>query len=253
MAVEYRREGRIGIIVLNRPEHQNALDIPALEEMAKALISLDSDPALRAGIITGSGDEAFCAGIDIGASFSPGQQRHGSFPATLMRGLEIAKPIIAAVNGTALGGGLELVLACDLRLASTQATFGSPEVTLGLIPGWGATQKLPSQVPWCLAAQLLLTGRAIDAAEAFRIGLINRVVARPDLMKTALEWAEVICRAAPLAVQAAKEAMLKGARLPLDEGLELEDALVAYLKTTQDFSEGIRAFQEKRPPDFQGL
>jgi len=253
MAVEYRREGRIGIIVINRPEKQNALDIPALEEMGKALVALDADPALRAGIITGSGDEAFCAGIDIGSAFSPGQQPRGPFPATLMRGLEIAKPLIAAVNGAALGGGLELVLACDLRLAVTEATFASPEVTLGLIPGWGGTQKLPRQVPWCLAAQLLLTGQAISAAEAFHIGLINRVVARQNLMATALEWAEVICRAAPLAVQAAKEAMLKGAKLPMDEGLELEDALVAYLKTTRDFSEGIRAFKEKRRPDFQGL
>jgi enoyl-CoA hydratase/carnithine racemase len=252
--IEYRKEGKIALISLNRPHLQNALDMTALEELSEALIDFDSDPGLLAGIITGSGEEAFCSGMDIRRT--PDAERQigpsGTFPATLMRGLEITKPLIAAVNGAALGGGLEIVLACDLRIASPEAVFGSPEVTLGLIPGWGGTQRLPRQVPWCMAAQLLLTGKTIDAAEALRIGLINRVVPRPVLLQTALEWAEAICRAAPLAVRAAKEAMTKGAQLPLNEGLELEDALVTYLKTSRDFKEGLAAFREKRRPSFEG-
>jgi enoyl-CoA hydratase/carnithine racemase len=259
VVIEYHKEGKTALILLNRPHLKNALDIPALEELRDALIELDSDPDLRTGIITGAGEEAFCSGwdirgMDIDSTLAAEKQMEltGAFPATLMRGLEITKPLIAAVNGAALGGGLEIVLCCDLRIASPEAVFGSPEVTLGLIPGWGGTQRLPRQVPWCMAAQLLLTGNTIDAAEALRIGLINRVVPRPVLLQTALEWAEAICQAAPLAVRAAKEAMLKGAQLPLNEGLELEDALVTCLKTSRDFKEGIEAFREKRKPSFEG-
>jgi enoyl-CoA hydratase/carnithine racemase len=253
VAIVYRKEGKIAFIVLNRPKTKNALDAAALEEMRDALVDFENDPDMRAGIISGTG-EAFCSGFDIRSPSLSGPQpvQGQAFPATLMRGLEITKPLIAAINGAAMGGGLEMVLCCDLRLASPEAVFGFPEVKMGLIPGWGGTQRLPRQMPWCLAAQLLLTGKTIDAAEAFRIGLISQVVPRSGLLNAAREWAEEICLAAPLAVRAAKEAMIKGSHLPLDSGLELEDALVGYLKTSRDFNEGVAAFKEKRRPSFLG-
>lgn len=231
----------------------NALDVPALKEFHDALIDFNEDPDVWAGIITGAGDEAFCTGIDIRSTLSMNQYQDRSqpLPLTLMRGLDIMKPLVAAINGLALGGGLEIALSCDIRIASETASFGSPEVTLGLIPAWGGTQRLPRQIPWCQAAALLLSGKTIDAKEAYRIGLINRVVPNNKLSSAAREWAQVICEAAPLAVRAAKEAMVKGASLPLNEGLELEDALATYLKGTEDFYEGINAFIEKRKPYYR--
>ncbi len=169
-----------------------------------------------------------------------------------MRGLETFKPLIAAVNGLALGGGLEMVLICDIRIATTESIFGFPEVKLGQIPGWGGTQRTIRQLAGASAAALLLTGRNIDSQEALRIGLINQIVYSADLMLTARHWADLICQAAPLAVQATKEAMLKGSQLPLNEGLQLEEALSIYLKTTSDFEEGLNAFRFHRSPDFEG-
>ncbi|MBN1190815.1 MAG: enoyl-CoA hydratase/isomerase family protein [Dehalococcoidales bacterium] len=254
MSILFSQEEKTAIITLDRAQYRNALDIPALKELQAVLEEFESSPMLRAGIITGSGEESFCAGMDLQSlSAQDRKPLNSPFPATLMRGLEITKPLIAAVNGSALGGGLELALCCDLRLAVPEAVFGFPEVTLGIIPGWGGTQRLPRQIPSCLAAQLLLTGKPVDAAEAFRIGLINAVIPRRDLLATAAEWAGLLCRASPLAVRAAKEAMLKGMQLPLEQGLELEDALLTYLKTTADFREGLRAFHEKRNPSFTGI
>jgi enoyl-CoA hydratase/carnithine racemase len=168
-----------------------------------------------------------------------------------MRGLDLWKPLIAAINGMALGGGLEIALACDIRIAAENARLGAPEVTLGIIPGWGATQKLPRVIPWAKAAEILLMGRPIDAQEAYRIGLVNKVVPLEKLMPTAKEWAETICQAAPLAVRAAKEAMIRGYSMTLEEGLRLENALIAYTFGTEDFIEGTRAFVEKRKPVYK--
>lgn len=253
MSIDYVRQDKIAIFTLNRPQVMNALDILALTEFHDALQDFSSDPSLWAGIITGAGQEAFCTGIDIRSvlAINQFQDRSQPLPPTLMKGMEIDKPLIAAINGLALGGGLEIVLACDIRIACEEASFGMPEVTLGLIPDWGGTQRLPRMVPWCAAAELLLTGKSITAAEAFRIGLINRIVPREQLMSTALEWANAICNAAPLAVRAAKEAMVKGTSLTLEQGLELEDALETYLKGTEDYYEGIKAFIEKRKPLFR--
>jgi enoyl-CoA hydratase/carnithine racemase len=253
MGVDYSKDGKIAIFILNRPHVMNALDIPTLKEFHDALIDFNEDPNLWAGIITGAGEDAFCTGIDIRSTLSVNQYQDRSqpLPATLMRGLDITKPLVAAINGLALGGGLEIVLSCDIRIASEKASFGSPEVTLGLIPAWGGTQRLPRQIPWCQAAALLLSGKSIDAQEAYRIGLINRVVPKERLSTAAKEWAQVLCDAAPLAVRAAKEAMIKGSSLSLDEGLQLEDALETYLKGTEDFYEGIQAFTQKRKPYYQ--
>lgn len=253
--IDYKQEGKIALFTINRPEALNAINVQAARELHEALLNFRDDAKLWVGIITGAGEKAFCAGADI-KDMLPFlkenlPQRPWAMPTTHMRGLELWKPLIAAINGMALGGGLEIALACDLRIASEKARFGLPEVTLGLIPGWGGTQRLPRMVPWCKAAELLLTGRPIDAQEAYRIGLVNVVVPPEAVLPTAKEWAEAICRAGPLAVRAAKEAMVQGSSLTLEDGLRLENALEAYLMSTKDFTEGINAFVEKRKPDFK--
>jgi enoyl-CoA hydratase/carnithine racemase len=249
LGIDYIKEGNIATFILNRPQRMNALDLPTLNEFHKALVDFHDNENLWVGIVTGTGEEAFCSGIDINNTLN--KNRSQPLPPTLMKGLEIAKPLIASVNGFALGGGLEIVLACDLRIASENAIFGSPEVNLGFIPNWGGTQRLARQVSRCHAAEILLTGKPINAHDAYRIGLINRVVTKDKLASTTKEWAEDICKAAPLAVRAAKEAMIKGIDLPFEEGLNLESALAAYLKETEDFQEGIKAFQENRKPHFK--
>ena len=252
--IDYKKEGRIAIFTINRPEALNAINVPAIQELHEAMIDFRDDPELWVGIITGAGDKAFCAGADI-KDMLPFMKEHlpdeRAIPATPMRGLELWKPLIAAINGNALGGGLELALACDIRIASEKAQLGLPEVTLGLIPGWGGTQRLPRMVPWCKAAELVLTGKPVDAQEAYRIGLVNAVVPPEAVMPTAREWAEVICRAGPLAVRAAKEAMIRGNSLTLEDGLRLENALEAYVMSTEDYTEGTKAFLEKRKPDYK--
>ena len=252
--IDYKKEGRIAIFTINRPEVLNAINVPASRELHEAMIDFRDDPELWVGIITGAGDKAFCAGADI-KDMLPFMKEHlpdeRAIPATPMRGLELWKPLIAAINGKALGGGLELALACDIRIASKKARLGLPEVTLGLIPGWGGTQRLPRMVPWCKAAELVLTGRPIDAQEAYRIGLVNAVVPPEAVMPTAREWAEVICQAGPLAVRAAKEAMIRGSSLTLEDGLRLENALEAYVMSTDDYTEGTTAFLKKRKPDYK--
>ena len=254
MGLDYEKEGRIAIFTFNRPEVRNAMNIETYRGLQEAMVDFRDDPELWVGIITGAGDKAFCAGADI-KELLPFRKEHRdrpwAYPATPMRGLELWKPLIAAINGLALGGGLEIVLACDIRIASENARLGTPEVTLGLIPGWGGTQRLPRMVPWCKAAEILLMGTMIDAQEAYRIGLVNKVVPQEQLMSTAKEWAEALCRPGPLAVRAAKEAMIRGTNMTLEEGLRLEHSLEAYLLGTEDFTEGTTAFVEKRKPDFK--
>ena len=254
MAIDYKKEGRIAIFTINRPEELNSVNVQLFQELHDRMIEFRDDPELWVGIITGTGKKAFSIGADIKEMLPFAKEHRESqrtFPPSIMRGLDIWKPLIAAVNGWALGGGLEIVLACDIRIASERARFGTPEVTLGLIPGWGGTQRLPRMLPWCKAAELLLTGRLIDAQEAYRIGLINKVVPREQVMPTAMEWAETICQAAPLAVRAAKEAMVRGSSMTLEEGLQLENSLEAYLLGTEDFAEGTTASVEKRKPVYK--
>jgi len=253
--IDYKKEDRIAIFTINRPEALNTINIPTLQELHDVIIDFRDDPELWVGIITGAGDRAFSAGADI-KDMLPFLKEHlpanpEAIPATLMRGLDIWKPLIAAINGLALGGGLEIALACDIRIASEKARLGTPEVTLGLIPGWGGTQRLPRMVPWCKAAEICLMGKPIDAQEAYRIGLVNKVVPQEEVMPVAKEWAQTICQAGPLAVRAAKEAMIRGSNMSLDEGLQLENALSGYVMHTEDFNEGTKAFAEKRKPIFK--
>ncbi len=254
MAIDYKKEGRIAIFTLNRPEALNAMNMEANRELHEAMVDFRDDPDLWVGIITGAGEKAFSVGADIKDTL-PFMREHKdtpwAFPSTAMRGLDMWKPLIAAINGFAFGGGLEIALACDIRIASEKARFGTPEVTLGLIPGWGGTQRLPRMIPWCKAAEILLMGRPVDAQEAYRIGLVNKVVPPDEVMSTAKEWAEVICQSGPLAVRAVKEAMIRGTGMTLEEGLRLENSLEAYCVGTEDFNEGITAFVEKRKPVYK--
>ena len=254
MAVDYEKEGRIAIITINRPGAFNMVNVQTFQELHERMVEFREDPELWVGIITGARTRAFSAGADI-KDVLPFAREHRdqpeALPPSIMRGLDVWKPLIAAINGMALGGGLEIALACDIRIASEKARFGTPEVNLGVIPGWGGTQRLPRMLPWCKAAELLLTGRPIDAQEAYRIGLVNKVVPQEQVMPTAKEWAEVICQAGPLAVRAAKEAMVRGSSMSLEDGLRLERALFNRVISTEDFNEGLTAYAEKRKPVFK--
>lgn len=253
MAVDYAKENQVAIFTMNRPEAANALNLQDFEELNNALIDFRDDDELLVGIITGSGDKVFCSGVDV-KDFLPfvrrAASRPWSVPATMMRRLDLWKPIIAAINGAALGGGLEVALACDIRVTSENAIFGLPEVTLGVFPGGGGTQRLPRLIPRGIAAEMLFTGKSINAQEAYRIGLVNRVVPIGELMPVAEDIAKAICQAGPLAVRAVKEAMIRGMSMSLEDGLRLEESFTRYIVSTEDFAEGIKAFAERRRPKF---
>ncbi|MFC1847365.1 enoyl-CoA hydratase/isomerase family protein [Chloroflexota bacterium] len=249
MAVDYNKEGRIAVFTINRPEAMNALNAQVHKELQEALIDFRDDNELWVGIVTGAGDRAFSAGTDI-KEFRPGPaaKRRTTAP---VRADQIWKPFIAAINGFALGGGLELAMTCDIRIVAEHARLGQPEVTIGFMPGGGGTQRLPRFIPRAKAAEMLLIGETIDAQEAYRLGLVNKVVPLSQLMPTAREMAEIICRKGPLGVRATKEAMIRGYSMPLEQGLQLERELSNRIRSTKDFMEGARAFAEKRPPVYR--
>ena len=253
--ISYHKRGRIAIFTINRPETRNAMNAQGMQELRDRMLEFDSDQDLWVGIISGAGDKAFCGGADVKEMvfFQQAHPRqYWERPDTPMRGLEIWKPLIAAIKGVALGGGLEIALACDIRIASENAQFGTPEASLGLMPGWGGTQRLPRMIPWAKAAEMLLGGKIIDAQEAYRIGLVNEVVPAQEVMPMAIKWAERMCQLGPLALRAIKQAMVKGTSTSLEEGLQIEKGLVKYLASTEDLAEGIKAFVEKRKPNYRG-
>ena len=254
MSVDFVKEGKIATITINRPKAYNAVDLETWRGLQDAMIEFRDDPALWVGIVTGVGEKAFCAGADIGETLTfMSENRHSNWlwPSTPMYGMRIWKPLVAAINGVALGGGLEIALACDIRIAAENARLGTPEVTLGLIPAWGGTQRIARMLPWAKAVEMVMMGKQMDAREAFQFGLVNQVVPQAELMSTAKEWAEALCQPAPLAVRAAKEAMSRGSDMSLEDGLRLENALTANLFSTEDFKEGTSAFLEKRKPDYK--
>jgi len=255
MDLLYEKDGKVATFTLNRPDSMNALNPNLFRELHVAFEDFNRDPDLWVAIITGSGEKAFCAGADI-KEWLPFvrecRTKPWLLPTTPLRGMEITKPLIAAVNGAALGGGLELVLCCDLRIASDKARFAFPEARLGILPRLGGTSRLPLNVSWCNAAEMLFLGKTIDALEAYRIGLINRVVPPDQVFSSAREWARELCNAAPLAVRSIKEAMLRSRGRSLDEALWVENALGMPLYDTEDYEEGRKAFKEKRPPVFKG-
>jgi len=246
MTIDFTSDGAVAIITLNRPKAYNALDLASLSALSDAISRFESDTNLRVAIITGTG-KAFCAGADIDETL-PYMKEHGtkSLPPTIMRGQTCTKPLIAAINGLVLGGGLELALVCDIRIAAVSAKLGLPEVELGLIPGWGGTQRLPRLIGYGRASEMILTGRAITAEEAEHIGLVNKVVLDGELMAAAFKVAQGIAEKSPDAVRFAKEAMQKGIDLPLNEALDLEAALSNATFNTPGFDKGIRAYHEKR-------
>jgi len=246
----------IAFITINRPDKLNALNDQVVDELAHAAERVGTDDAIRGVVITGAGQKAFVAGADIGdlAKQGPfdGKARALRGQAMLRRFETCGKPVIAAINGYALGGGCELAMACHLRIASDTARFGQPEVKLGIAPGYGGTQRLPRLVGKGRALALILTGEMIDAQEAHRIGLVNQVVPPAQLLPTAETVLRGILAMGPLAVRLALEAVDQGLEMTLDEGLLLEANHFGLLAATRDMQEGLTAFLEKRAPRFEG-
>jgi enoyl-CoA hydratase/carnithine racemase len=253
MPIEYVKEGHVATFTINNPEVMNALTPTQVAEWTDALIDFRDDKNMWVGIVTGAGERAFCTGLNLrSAGQTAGGEARPIPKETLVRGLKLYKPLIAAINGYALGGGLEIALACDIRIASENAQLGLTEVTLGLLPGWGGTQRLPRLVPFSVAAEMMIMGRRVKADEALAIRLVHEVVPLENLMETARARAEKIAESAPLAVQGVKEAMLRGIEMSLADGLALESELGRRVNSSKDFAEGMKAFAEKRKPNYTG-
>ena len=250
------QHGTVLAVTLNRPRALNALNGQLLAELSAVVAAAASDAGVRSLVLTGAGDRAFAAGADITELASLDAESGRRFAASgqaVFSALEkLGKPSIAAINGFALGGGCELAMACTLRLAADTAKFGQPEVDLGIIPGFGGSQRLARLVGRGRALALLLGGHNIGAEEAERIGLVNRVVAAADLKAEAMELAQQLAEKAPLAVRYLLNAVYAGADLPLDQALQLEATLFGLSASTADMKEGTRAFLEKRMPKFTG-
>ena len=246
----------VAFVTINRPDKLNALNDRVVDELSDAAGRIAAEEDIRGAILTGAGPKAFAAGADIGelAGQGPfdGKARALKGQAMLRRLERCGKPVIAAINGFALGGGCELALACHLRIASEQAKLGQPEVKLGITPGYGGTQRLPRLVGRGAALSLILTGDTIDAQQALRIGLVNQVVPAAELLAAAERLLRGILKNGPLAVRLALEAVDRGLDMTLDEGLLLEANLFGLLASTRDMKEGLTAFLEKRPPGFEG-
>jgi len=249
------REDRIALVTINRPEKRNALNIKTREEGAALLDQLREDDSVGVVVITGAGDKAFIAGADIAefAGRTAITQREVMMRRSLFTAIDtFPKPIIAMINGYCLGGGCELALGCDIRVASENAMFGQPEINLGIIPGGGGTQRLTRLVGEGKAMELILTGEIIDAQTAFRIGLVNHVVPLDQLRTKTLDIAKRIAEKGPISLRLAKEAVKLASRTNLDEGLRREVDLFALCFSTEDKDEGVKAFLEKRKPEFKG-
>lgn len=249
------RRGPVEVLTLNRPDKRNALNTGLRQALVSALEEIAADASVRCIVLTGAGDKAFVAGADV-TEFAG---RDVAAQAATMLGRRVydvvaalERPVVAAINGVCLGGGLELALACDIRVASSTARFGQPEVNLGLIPGGGATQRLPRVIGMGAALRLILTGDPVDAAEALRIGLVEEITEPADCLPRAIAIAERISRNSPVAVAAARRATRAALGLPLSAGLDLERATFLACFAAADRTEGIAAFLEKRPPRFAG-
>jgi E-phenylitaconyl-CoA hydratase len=256
MSIDLTVDGRVAVITINRPERLNAMDAEHYAALSDAWCRVRDDRDIRSAVITGAGERSFSTGADI-KSFLTAPPALETFWETqrdqlLNRGLEVWKPVVAAVNGYCLGGGMTLLLATDVRLAVPSATFSLAEVKRGVIPGNGGSVRVVRQLPYAIAMEMLLTGDSIDAETAARWGLVNRIVDAADLVDAAISVARRIAGNAPLAVQAAKEVAVRSADLDLNASLRLEQSMVRLLQETEDAVEGPAAFNEKREPLFEG-
>jgi enoyl-CoA hydratase/carnithine racemase len=254
--VLYEKRGAIAYVTVNRPKVLNALNAPTWQDLRTAFEDAQDDPSVRGVILTGAGDKAFIAGADIGGlakATAIDAERSSRFGQQVLDLVEnLGKPVIAAINGFALGGGCETAMACTIRIAVEHAKFGQPEVKLGLLPGGGGTQRLPRLVGKGRALQLILSGGMISAQEAYRIGLVNEIVAAADLISRAEAILNEITANAPIAVKYALDAVNKGMETSQDEGLVLEASYFGLCAATEDKKEGTTAFLEKRAPHFAG-
>ena len=250
------RDGAVAVVTVNRPKVLNALNGQTLDELRRAILELKHDAGVRAVIITGSGEKSFIAGADINelAVQSPVDGREHAIRGQHVLDLieQMGKPVIAAINGYALGGGCELAMACTIRIAADTAKLGQPEINLGIVPGYAGTQRLARIVGRGRALELLLTGVQITAQEAYRLGLVNRVVPAADVMKEARALAETLAAKAPVAVRYILEAVHKGLEMPFPQAQIFEATLFGLVAATDDMREGTKAFLEKRKPEFSG-
>lgn len=254
--IKVEREKNVLWITLNRPHRLNAFNDVLISELADALDTVEKDRTLRCLVVTGEGDRAFSAGADLTmfSKVTPAKAEEFSRlgQKVFNRIEEMSKPAVAAINGFALGGGLELALTCDFRIAAAHAELGNPEVGLGLIPGWGGTQRLVRFVGLAKAKEIIMLGKKLKADEALKAGLVNRVVQYDKLRSEASELAEKLSEGPPLALRYAKHAINFGSQAPLDVGLRLESSLMALSFSTEDLKRGVEAFMSKRKPEFKG-
>ena len=254
--IDHEREDGVAIVTLNRPEKLNSLTGAMILELSELFRGFASAPSLRAVVLTGTGEKAFCVGTDI-SELAEGDEatalhisQRGQTLCDLIEQCPV--PVIAAINGIAVGGGCELALACHIRLATAHTRFSLPETRLGIMPGYGGTQRMPREVGQSRALEIMLGGREVSAGDAERLGLISRVVDAANLLTEAKSLAQDIAKLAPLAIRACLESVRVGLELPLEEGLAVETRLFAELFETADMREGTRAFLEKRSPRFKG-
>ncbi len=254
-AVLMETEGRVAILTINRPDKLNALNQQVRDESLELLAQIEADDNIGAVVITGAGDKSFIAGADIGefAGRSPFDQRHAMrFPRVFDVMANFPKPVIAMINGFCLGGGCELAMSCDIRVASDRARFGQPEIKLGLIPGGGGTQRLPRLVGMGQAMKMILTGDMVGADEAKTMGLVDDVIAHEELRSKTLEMAAKIAAMSPVTLKVAKEALRASERLNIEDGIVYERDLFCLCFSTKDKDEGVAAFLEKRKAEWSG-
>lgn len=255
MKLIYDVKDRVARLTINRPEAMNAMDPDVYAALSQAWIDVRDNPGVWVAIITGAGEKAFTAGADLKAMVTRSRERADFFLTQqnmiLNRGLEVWKPVIAAVNGYCLAGGMTLLFATDIRIAAEHAAFEISEVKRAILPGNGGTQRALRQLPYAIAMEMLLLGRRLTAPEALAYGLVNKVVPLKDLMATAEQYAGRLCENGPLALRAVKELAIRSQSVPLEQGIRLEEAFQEFLRMTEDAKEGPRAFAEKRKPAYK--
>ncbi len=255
MGVDFNIEGNVAYITLNRPEAMNSLDPESTQRLAEIWAEVRNNPQIRVSVLTGAGEKAFCTGTDMKKTPVPDECMAALYykeGQPIVPHMKMWKPIIACVNGFAVGGGLEMALACDLMICSSNAKFGLTETKVASLAGLNGTQCLPRAVPRAVAMKMLLTGEMIDAREALRVGLVSDVVEPDQLMALAKKYAEKIAGNAPLSVMAAKQAVVTGMDMPLQHAIDFSYLLWGALRDTEDRKEGFQAFAEKRAPQYRG-